>query len=392
MPGPEREPMDLEATVLLLTLSDRDAANAHDKLAQVAIRSRRCASVDELIGLVVEGSGPIVAASEVLDLRSLGRLEAALEDQPSWSNPPLVILVGRAGLPRFLRRLALRSNCTLLQRPAAAATFVSTIRAAVQSRIRQYQVRDLLRRLENRALRIERLAFERDLAEERERQRLAQILHDDLQQILAGACFQTDLLPRRARSGDLDQAVAELSKVLRLAMERSRWLAHDLDPPLLRQQGLIAALGWLTGQMEMLHGLTVRLDLDEGAEPEAMPLRMFMFRSTQELLFNVVKHARVQEAHVLLRRDGSIIELTVSDRGSGMDATLLERGGGAGLGFGLLSIRDRASLLGGRLRIRSGPGEGSVFRLVMPNIAQQEVDQGSGGGIRPDAAQPPSAR
>jgi two-component system sensor histidine kinase DegS len=90
---------------------------------------------------------------------------------------------------------------------------------------------------------------------------------------------------------------------------------------------------------------------------------MFLFRAAQEMLFNVVKHAGVKEAAIRVRRVGRCVGLSVVDRGRGFDPHGLQDSAG----FGLLSIRERVELLGGRMKIKSAQGQGSRFRLVVPD-------------------------
>jgi len=92
---------------------------------------------------------------------------------------------------------------------------------------------------------------------------------------------------------------------------------------------------------------------------------VFLYRTAQELLFNTVKHAQVHEARVRVRQRGGCICLIVSDRGRGFDPERLRETAG----FGLLSIRERIELLGGRMQIRSHPGAGSTFLVVVPDGA-----------------------
>ena len=92
-----------------------------------------------------------------------------------------------------------------------------------------------------------------------------------------------------------------------------------------------------------------------------------MFESTRELLFNAVKHAKVDFAKVSLRQfDGGSIQITVSDNGVGFDYSKMKRSGEAGAGLGLFSIAERLSLMEGSLEIFSTPGQGSRFVLTAP--------------------------
>ena len=106
-------------------------------------------------------------------------------------------------------------------------------------------------------------------------------------------------------------------------------------------------LEWLANEMQAKHGLVVHVDAFGQVKVESDGLKTFLYKAAQELLFNVVKHARVNEARIRVRRLGRCICLSVSDRGRGFDPKEIRQTAG----FGLLSIRERVELLGGRMRI-----------------------------------------
>jgi PAS domain S-box-containing protein len=213
---------------------------------------------------------------------------------------------------------------------------------------------------EARSRQLQTLAVELIEAEERERRRIAGLLHDDLQQILAAARFQL-----QAAYAKLPPELANVEHLLEESIAKSRRLSHELSPAVLYHGGLIAALKWLAEQMREQFGLQVHLDTAAGQPFESMPLKVFMFRAVQELLFNVVKHAGVKSARVALCGAEESVLITVSDQGRGFDADILEPSTSR-IGLGLLSIRERASYIGGRFQIESTPGQGTRFILTVP--------------------------
>ena len=217
--------------------------------------------------------------------------------------------------------------------------------------------------LEYRARQLQKLTLELSQAEERERRRIAVILHEDLQQQIAGARFHLNLVRNGARADRQRADVEHVDEMLKEAIERSRSLSHDLSPAVLHLNDLAEVLQWLVNQVQAQHGLVVdvRIARDMTLQSEAMT--MFLFRTAQEMLFNVVKHAEVKEAALRVRRIGRHVCLGVSDQGRGFDPQELKETSG----FGLLSIRERVELLGGRMSIRSAKGQGSRFRVVVPD-------------------------
>jgi PAS domain S-box-containing protein len=223
--------------------------------------------------------------------------------------------------------------------------------------------------LEKRRLQLRALAAELVHAEERERKRLAQAMHDDLQQLLVGAKFCAETLAGSVQKTSLKDAVHRLIQFLSDAIESARSLTFDLNPPILHGAGLAQSLDYLREQMKAKHGLIVNVRADEQAEPEADDIKVLLFQSARELLFNVVKHARIKTADLETRRfKEDFIQITVSDSGVGFDPKKCFKEGSR-YGFGLFNIRERLDLIGGQLDIHSIPGSGSRCTITVP-IAQ----------------------
>ena len=239
--------------------------------------------------------------------------------------------------------------------------------------------------LRERSDQLRLLASELTFAERRERQRLAQVLHDGLQQLLVGAKFRLALLDRADREKDVREAVKEVCNLIDDSIETSRSLTSELSPPILRA-GLVPALEWLVRWMRDKHGLTVELEAIGKVEPVAEDVTALLFQATREILFNVVKHAGVKSARVQAVRRDSNIELTITDQGVGFDPARLRAIGGAFGGFGLFSMRERLNLLGGRMEIESSPGRGSRFTLVSP------PQESTAGGMAAPDSQPPDVQ
>ncbi|MFO8085846.1 MAG: PAS domain S-box protein [Desulfobacterales bacterium] len=214
---------------------------------------------------------------------------------------------------------------------------------------------------DTRAKQLQILSVELIEAEEKERRRIAELLHEDLQQILAGAKLQLQAyctFPSETMLANLEQMLEE-------SIKKSRQLSHELSPPMLYQLGLVAALKWLVQQMDEQFGLQVLLKIKTEQQFENESLKICVFRSVQELLLNVIKHAGVKSAHLILSGSGDNFVITVSDQGCGFDPDILNNSNNK-VGFGLITIKERASYIGGNLTIESTPGKGSSFTLTIP--------------------------
>lgn len=212
-----------------------------------------------------------------------------------------------------------------------------------------------------REVRLSELAADIKRAEQRERQRLAGLLHDHVQQLLVAAKMRVDLV-----ASELDdphrRALTQSLELLNQAIEVTRDLSVQLTPPLLHDQGLPAALGWLTSRLSRQHDRKIDLDVDEGANPSAAEDRDILFQAAHEFLLNAVKHADAKSLSGRLSRSEGWIRLEVNDDGRGFDVSRETAEGS----FGLFQIRQRLASIGGYLNIKSMPGEGASAVAVIP--------------------------
>lgn len=224
------------------------------------------------------------------------------------------------------------------------------------------RVEERTQSLENRTKQLRHLAVELIEAEERERKRLSDVLHEDLQQLLAAARLE---LHRALRRVPDSESLGDANELLGQAIQKARQLSHELSPGVLTHSGLVESLQWLVRQVGEQFGLAARLDVEE-CELDVSPfVKVFVFRAIQELLFNVVKHARVRSAYVRLGCSGGNLVVSVADKGRGFDPARLEVTDGP-MGLGLLGIRERADSIGGRFSVESMLGQGSRFTLEVP--------------------------
>lgn len=199
-------------------------------------------------------------------------------------------------------------------------------------------------------------ALSRRLVEvqEAERRALARELHDEVGQMLAGLKLHWE----DQRSLTPEKAQALLGDVLR----RVRDLSMDLRPPMLDEMGLVPTLLWHFERYHTQTGVQVEFTNHRPADRFAPDVETAAFRIVQEALANVARHAHVQDASVILTVHPDRLELRVEDRGVGFrpDLTRAEASGG------LTGMRERARLLGGRLRVESAPGEGTRVTADLP--------------------------
>jgi PAS domain S-box-containing protein len=246
--------------------------------------------------------------------------------------------------------------------------------------------------LRHRAEQLGRLTSQLTLSEQRERQRLARILHDHLQQLLVVARLGLETLCRQV-APEHRRSVDQITDLLKESLDTSRSLTVELCPPVLFESGLAKALEWLVRWMKEKHAFEVELEADAEMTPEREPMKVLLFESVRELLFNVVKHGRVKSARVrMYRMDERTLNITVADRGQGFDTKRLSGHESESDRFGLFSIRERLSLLGGSFEVISAPGEGTKVVLTAPleriGVVEPEPGKGSERGGPADSVRP----
>lgn len=223
-----------------------------------------------------------------------------------------------------------------------------------------------------RAEQLRNLAVKLTTAEQRERTNLAKKLHDELQQTLAGAKMR---IPRDGN--DSGEAWKSVSDLIDEAIQTSRSLATELNPPVVRDGSLDDMIRWLARRMDERHGLEVRREIEGDVDRVSDDVRALLFEVVRELLFNVVKHAQVNSALVSIHVDDVSLTTSVVDEGCGFDPIDLDSQ--SEIGFGLLNATERVKAFGGSLDVNSSPGNGATFTLKLP---LRTTSPGEAGKVR----------
>ena len=253
------------------------------------------------------------------------------------------------------------------ERTATLVELVNTLKDEILLRKQaESELKRLNQKLGVRANQLRKLAGELTMAEQRERRRLSRILHDGLQQDLAAAKLQLGAMGSQQYHGDFRETARYIEGIVGECIQISRSLSAELCPPMLYERGLVAGLEWLAAWMRKKYGFKVDLSTVIIGELQE-DVKVLVFESVRELLFNAVKHSDVHGATVCLESmNGAGLCITVSDDGAGFDVCRLEPGDDNIAGLGLFSIRERIGLIGGCFEIDSTPGKGSRFILKVP--------------------------
>jgi PAS domain S-box-containing protein len=232
----------------------------------------------------------------------------------------------------------------------------AVLRDVTQRRRAEAELREM-----NRQLRA--LSASLQNVREQERKRISAELHDELGQQLTGLKLDLVWLAGRAKEGR--QATAEqidaMRHLLDTAISSVRRIAADLRPLILGDLGFGEAVTWQTAEFAKRSGLVIDVDLPGAVHVQDDARATALFRIVQESLTNIARHAGASEVQIRLMVEDEQLVLTVRDDGSG-----IAENQGRSSGIGLVSMRERATALGGQLRIASIPGRGTTIEVSLP--------------------------
>jgi two-component system, NarL family, sensor histidine kinase DegS len=214
-------------------------------------------------------------------------------------------------------------------------------------------------------------------AQEGERQRMAEDIHDGPAQVLTNALFQVEYLDRviGRESPEARAELAFLRDLLRGGLDQVRGFIADLRLPAVDVR-VADALADRAQQFEQRHGIAVELDIDGIDDRLTQPALTSVLRIVQEALQNVRKHAAASRVRVSLEGDTVVI----ADNGRGFD--LLRLASGRTSNFGLQFMRERAELMGAQLQIESRQGEGTRILLRLPAQGARHTTKEETNGTR----------
>ncbi len=203
--------------------------------------------------------------------------------------------------------------------------------------------------------------------EDQERRAIATELHDSIGQILAFIKIEMGELRRADLPRDLAQTVNHIREQVNEAIKQTRTLTFEISPPELYTLGLESALEELTQRFAEERQIECQLETSDDPKPLSDQMKTLLYRSVRELLVNAAKHAEAGRVHVMVDRAGRDIRITVWDNGMGFDTSHLQTHSPHRVaGFGLFSIRERLTHMGGSVYIESNQKEGTKVILRAP--------------------------
>ena len=276
----------------------------------------------------------------------------------SGRDIPFVLVSGEIGEDTAVEAMRngasdylLKNNLTrlvpaLLHAVEAQRTRLARVQADLELGVSKQRLRELAQHLQT-SIEMERAAIAREI-------------HDDVGGSLTALKFDIAWLERHSQSAELLARLNSASETLTLAIEASQRIMHNLRPAIL-EQGLMAALQWMVGRFERRTGVPCHLRGPQhlGSLPAGVPL--VAYRTAQEALTNITKHARASKVELDLSMAGGVLSLEISDNGRGLSAADLDKA----RSFGIRGLHERASTVGGWVDL-SSDAAGTTLILSIP--------------------------
>lgn len=267
----------------------------------------------------------------------------------------------------FERRLAskalLDAHKDLEKRVKERTAELEKLNAALKAEVRERELRQ--KEILSYQEKLRGLSSELILTEERERREIATDLHDMIGQTLAMAKMKAGGLRNSCSARGAARELGKLSDFIDEAILATRNLTFQLASPILYELGLESALERLAEDTHKKHGLRVDFRGEGRSRPLPIETSVMIFKAVRELLMNAVKHSKASEVKVRVRSAAGRIEVTVRDNGRGFSSEAAGYGADRS-GFGLFSIREKVSHLGGSFRLSSRPGAGTLAVITAP--------------------------
>jgi signal transduction histidine kinase len=422
---------DRDRRVLVMAPVGQDARAVAHLLTNRGLSAQICRGMAECSAEISSGAGALVMTEEALETEGGFGLLATLKRQPAWSELPVIILT-TGGEPRLIRLLEVAADAagtvTLLERPISSMTLLRSVEVALNSRRRQFQVRDLLeeqsraqqnlreahQQLADRAVQLEALVQERTAklveyneqlrreigereraeearealrrqlihAQEEERRRIARELHDQMGQNLTALNLGLKSL-YDAGPEKLQDAIVPLQDLASQTARDLHRVALELRPASLDDLGLVKAIRNLAATWSVQCSIEVDVEASQyTAAGISTEVETAVYRIIQEALNNVAKHSRAKRTTIILQRAADHIQTIIEDDGCGFDTTKRHRVADHSGGLGVSGIRERLSLLGGTLEIESAPHQGATLIARIPVAKKHEEKTATGKNSR----------
>lgn len=325
--------------------------------ANIPFEIQRAETLDDFVCAITEQRFDVVLAD--YRLQGFTALDAWAAIQSSQLRLPFILLSGAIGEAAAVQAIQMGVS-DYLHKDA-----LSTLWRVIYRALDVFQVKAAEEKA-NQALmlserRLAEFAEHLQLTIEAERASIAREIHDDIGGSLAAVKLDLAWLSRHTPNSDAREHISAATEMLQHALGASQRIMMNLRPAIL-DQGLVPALQWLVGSFEKRTGINTKLVASNDPVSLDRSIAMTAYRTTQEALTNVSKHAKCTAVRVEMSDSKGVLTLEITDDGQGISAADLEKP----RSFGVRGLQERAKSAGGWLDISSIPGKGTSIILSIP--------------------------
>ena len=291
----------------------------------------------------------------------------------SGRDVPFILVSGEIGEDTAVEAMRNGASDYLLKNNLAR--LVPALLHAVEANETRHARERADRELNKSKQRLRELAQHLQTSIEHERAAIAREIHDDVGGSLTALKFDLAWIARHTTDEGVRLRVNSALETVTLAIESSKRIMHNLRPAIL-EQGLVAALQWIASRFEKRTGIPCELRIPSHAPewPPGVPL--VAYRTAQEALTNITKHAQATRVQIDLSLAGGVMSLEISDNGRGLSQQDLAKA----RSFGIRGLHERAGTVGGWVDLSSGPG-GTTLILSVPLNTPGETEPMRGGPV-----------
>ena len=335
---------------------DHELTLAHLARGQLSARVRRIDSEAEFLGALDERTWDAIISD--YNLPGFSGLVALDLLKASGRDVPFILVSGEIGEDTAVEAMRNGASDYLLKNNLARLV-PALLHAVEATETRRARVR-ADRELDASKQRLRELAQHLQTSIEQERTAIAREIHDDVGGSLTALKFDLAWIARHSDSEAVLARVGSALETVTLAIDSSKRIMHNLRPAIL-EQGLVAALHWLASRFEKRTGVecVIRLPASAPDLPAGVPL--VAYRTAQEALTNITKHAQATRVQLDLSLAGGVLSLEISDNGRGLSADDLAKA----RSFGIRGLHERAGTVGGWVELSSSDS-GTTMMLSVP--------------------------
>jgi PAS domain S-box-containing protein len=249
--------------------------------------------------------------------------------------------------------------------PMSRVQFIEFMAPLIGEAINRFNLEEELKDSETR---LRYLSSQLLTAQESERKRIAMELHDGIGQLLTAIKFKAEsILQEKEKTRAKVKSLEAVIPMIKETIEEVRRMQMDLHPSTLDDLGVLATLGWFCREYQKIYS-RIRIEKEIAVQENEVsaPLKVVLYRLTQEAMNNIAKHSQADLVHLSLRKQENHIEWIVEDNGTGFDLEKILSSERSERGLGLSSMRERAELSGGTFTIESTPGKGTTLKAAWP--------------------------